>query len=69
VRWLVKLGDPASSKVIARAWRKEELCQGARSVMRQAFALETSRFTNVLLRTVEAFEETAVNYHTREGIL
>lgn len=67
---LTRLVDPVTKQpVFSRVWRKEDLYQGLHLDRAPDIVLEPNIFVSFLLRSVEPFENTAVNYHTRDGIL
>jgi predicted AlkP superfamily phosphohydrolase/phosphomutase len=67
---LEALEDPLTGKAaFSRVWRKEELYQGPYVRSAPDIGLEPNVFVSFLLRSVEPFEATPVNYHTRDGIL
>jgi predicted AlkP superfamily phosphohydrolase/phosphomutase len=66
---LKSLIDPFNGQpVFNKVWRKEELYHGAYLRYAPDIILEPNVFVSFLLRSVEPFEETAVNYHSRDGI-
>jgi len=67
---LEALEDPATGEAaFSRVWRKEELYHGPYVHSAPDIILEPNVFVSFLLRSVEPFETTPVNYHTRDGIL
>lgn len=66
---LEALVDPITERpVFAKVWRKEDLYHGAYLRHAPDIVLEPNVFVSFLLRSVEPFEGTAVNYHSRDGI-
>ena len=66
---LESLTDPFNGQpVFNKVWRKEELYHGAYLRYAPDIILEPNVFVSFLLRSVEPFEDTAVNYHSRDGI-
>jgi predicted AlkP superfamily phosphohydrolase/phosphomutase len=66
---LEALADPFTKQpVFANVWRKENLYRGPYLDLAPDIIFEPNVFVSFLLRSMEAFESTPVNYHTRDGI-
>jgi predicted AlkP superfamily phosphohydrolase/phosphomutase len=63
------LVDPFTKQpVFDKVWQKEELYHGSHLKVAPDIIVEPNVFVSFLLRSIEAFENTPVNYHTRNGI-
>lgn len=66
---LEALTDPFTKQpVFSKVWRKENLYYGNYLSHAPDIVLEPNVFVSFLLRSVEPFENTVVNYHNRDGI-
>jgi predicted AlkP superfamily phosphohydrolase/phosphomutase len=66
---LEALADPVTKRpVFTCVWRKEDLYHGPHLRHAPDIILEPNIFVSFLLRSVEPFENTPVNYHARQGI-
>jgi predicted AlkP superfamily phosphohydrolase/phosphomutase len=68
IRKLESLRAPSGERVFAEVWRKEDLYWGEHLRQAPDIVLEPNLFVSFLLRSVEPFDPTPVNYHSPDGV-